>query len=336
MRSNSETMPKISVLVPIFNVEKYLCEALDSLVQQTFQDFEVICINDGSTDHSLEIIQAYQQQDSRFCILDKTNSGYGDSMNQGLKLARGEYIAILEPDDWIENDAFEVLYHTAKKNDADIVKANYYRMHTDPKTNQPQNTKVSEITKTTILDPHTDFTVFQLSPAIWSAIYKRTLLEQNQITFLPTPGASYQDLGFQFKVFASAKKVVLLPSAFVHYRIDNQNSSINNPGKVNCVIEEYNSIEQFLMSQGTFDLFARAMSAAKFRNYHWNFQRLHHNLAKQFYQNWHQAMLVAKQQGFLQKSDFSRSHWLALQGLIHFPKLTYYTLRLRCAFHRVK
>ena len=93
---------KISVLVPIFNVEKYLREALDSLVQQTFQDFEVICINDGSTDHSLEIIQAYQQQDSRFCILDKTNSGYGDSMNQGLKLARGEYIAILEPDDWIE------------------------------------------------------------------------------------------------------------------------------------------------------------------------------------------------------------------------------------------
>ncbi len=71
-----------------------------------------------------------------------------------------------------------------KKNDADVVKANYYRMYTDPKTNQPlKNTKVSEITKTTILDPHTDFTVFRLSPAIWSAIYKRTLLEQNQITF---------------------------------------------------------------------------------------------------------------------------------------------------------
>lgn len=336
MKPHSKITPKLSVLVPIFNVEKYLHEALDSLVRQTFQEFEVICINDGSTDHSLKIIQEYQQQDSRFRILDKTNSGYGDSMNQGLKLAHGEYIAILEPDDWIEENAFEILYQTAKENNADVVKANYYRTYTNPKTNQPQNTKVSEITKVTTLDPHTDFSVFQFSPAIWSAIYKKTFLEQNQIGFLPTPGASYQDLGFQFKVFASAKKIVLLPNAFIHYRIDNQNSSVNNPGKVNCVIEEYSSIEQFLRKQGTFELFANTMSAAKFRNYHWNFQRLHHNLAKQFYQSWRQAMLTAQTQGFLQKSDFSRSHWLALQGIIHFPKITYYVLRLRRTFSRAK
>ena len=123
-------MPKISVLVPIYNVEKYLEECLESIISQTLQDIEVICINDGSTDGSLKIIKKYAKNDPRFVIINKKNSGYGDSMNRGLAKATGEYIGIVESDDWVEKDMFESLYSLAKENEAEVVKSNFYNYFT--------------------------------------------------------------------------------------------------------------------------------------------------------------------------------------------------------------
>ena len=113
---------KVSVLVPIYNVEEFLPECLDSLVNQTLKDIEFICINDGSKDDSLKILKEYAKKDKRILIINKKNSGYGDSMNKGLEKAKGEYIGIVESDDFIDLDAFEKLYNIAKKNDADVVK----------------------------------------------------------------------------------------------------------------------------------------------------------------------------------------------------------------------
>ena len=106
--------PAVSVLVPICNTERYLEQALDSLLAQTFTDFEVLCINDGSSDGSLDIIKRYMANDQRFRLIDKDNSGYGASMNLGIDTARGEYIGILEPDDFFEPNALELLYGLAK------------------------------------------------------------------------------------------------------------------------------------------------------------------------------------------------------------------------------
>ena len=119
-------MIRVSVLVPIYNVEKFLPECLDSLVNQTLKDIEIICINDGSTDRSPQIIQEYAKKDKRIKVINKKNSGYGDSMNQGLKKAKGEYIGIVESDDFIDLDAFEKFYKIAKKYDCDVVKSNFY------------------------------------------------------------------------------------------------------------------------------------------------------------------------------------------------------------------
>ena len=94
--------PKVSILVPCYNVEKYLKQCLDSIVNQTLQDIEIICINDGSTDSTLDIIKQYAKNDDRFVVIDKQNEGYGKSMNRGLDAATGEYIGIVESDDWIE------------------------------------------------------------------------------------------------------------------------------------------------------------------------------------------------------------------------------------------
>lgn len=321
--------PKLSILVPVYNVEEYLAQALSSLVSQTLQDLEIICINDGSTDGSLAIIQRFAKKDSRISIIDKKNTGYGDSMNLGLKKAKGEYVGILEPDDWVEPNAFKTMYQVAVKNRADVVKCNYYRCQSSSKTSLTLIDPVTEISDQEVISPKTYRAVFRFAPAIWSAIYRRRFLLDNKINFLPTPGASYQDLSFSFKVWTLAQKVILLPDAFVHYRIDNANSSVNNPGKVNCVVDEYNEIETFLCERGIFSDFGETMNAAKFRNYHWNFQRLDRKLAKDFYQTWRQTLLSAREEGLLTRSEFSKKDWLALNAIIKHPHLAYHILRIR-------
>lgn len=322
--------PQLSILVPVYNVEQYLPQCLQSLVGQTLQDIEIICINDGSTDRSLEIIKNFADNDLRIKIIDKQNTGYGDSMNLGLQEAKGEYIGILEPDDWIDDNAYESMYRAAEQHHADVVKTNFFRVK-----NNHDTSKVEEITAEAVICPRDDRQVFQFMPAIWSAIYRRDFLIDNGINFLPTPGASYQDLSFSFKVWTLAQTVVLLPTAFVHYRLDNANSSVNNPAKVHCVVDEYAEIETFLCERGIFSDFGETMNAAKFRNYHWNFQRLGHQLAKEFYREWRTELLSAYDEGILQKEQFSSKDWLALRTIIKHPHIAYYILRCRRAIRRL-
>ena len=113
MESN---VPKISVLIPVYNVEKYLERCLKSVCNQSFKDIEIICINDGSTDSSLSILEEYAKNDSRIKIIDKSNSGYGISMNIGLDNATGDYVGIIESDDFADLGMFETLYNMAVEN----------------------------------------------------------------------------------------------------------------------------------------------------------------------------------------------------------------------------
>lgn len=123
-------MPKVSVIVPVYNVAKYLGRCLDSVLSQTFQDFEVICINDGSTDNSLEILHQYAQKDERVKIINQKNSGAGLSRNTGINMAQGDYLSFIDADDWIDKHFLEKVYHLAKVSKADIIETtksyNYY------------------------------------------------------------------------------------------------------------------------------------------------------------------------------------------------------------------
>ena len=127
-----QTMPVVSLLVPICNVERYLRECLDSAAAQTLRDIEVICINDGSTDSSLDIINEYVAREWRFSVIDKPNSGYGDSMNQGIAAARGIYIGILESDDFMFSDALEKLVAKARQTNAQVVKGDFFLYWSTP------------------------------------------------------------------------------------------------------------------------------------------------------------------------------------------------------------
>ena len=116
----------VSIVVPVCNVQKYLRQCLDSLTDQTLQDIQIICIDDGSTDDSLSILQEYGSRDSRIEIISKPNAGYGHTMNMGFAAAKGEYVGIVESDDFAEVDMFEKMYNLAKSNDADVVIRNIF------------------------------------------------------------------------------------------------------------------------------------------------------------------------------------------------------------------
>ena len=277
--------PKISVLVPIYNVERYLAECLDSLVAQSFTDFEAILINDGSTDSSRSIIQRYLDADSRFTVIDKENSGYGASMNRGLEAARGTYVAILESDDIFEHDALEVLHRAAEETGADAVTANFYLYWSTPEPRREPYVLVTPNMAGRVCEPSLDDdkTIFYEKPSIWSALYRRSFLNDHGIRFLETPGASYQDTGFSFKVWAQAKRAAYIDAFVLNYRQDNESSSVNSPGKVFCVCDEYEEMDRLLDDNPELDRRLRGVfSRMKFDTYMWNAKRLSPELRADF------------------------------------------------------
>ena len=249
-------MIKVSVLVPIYNVEKYLGQCLESLCTQTLKDIEIICINDGSTDSCGMILESYQKKDSRIKVITKANSGYGNSMNIGLNNASGEYIGIVESDDFVDSDMMEKLYSCAKSekncNDGlDIVKSNcyFYSQNEGIEKNQYNNT-LGELPLNKTIKPIHYPSLFLKMQTIWSALYKRDFLLKNNIRFNETPGASYQDVSFAFQVYACAETIKLIPEAYLHYRIDNVASSVKSPNKIFCACDEMNYIDSFIDKRG--------------------------------------------------------------------------------------
>jgi len=256
-------MIKLSIIVPIYNVEKFLHKCLKSIQDQTFKDFEVLCIDDGSTDNSREITESFITTDSRFRLYSKANSGYGNTMNLGLSKCSGEYVGIIESDDFIESSMFEVLYNAAKESDLEVVKCDFSYYWSNPEKVVPSNSLKQK-------------NVFDIIPSIWSSIYKRSFLEENNIKFLETPGASFQDTGFNFKVWNCAKKYKLIPQNLVFYRQDNVNSSIKSSAKIFHICEEFEEIERFLKRRNSNFIRRQALC------YLWNYRRLGKTGRKEF------------------------------------------------------
>lgn len=265
---------KISVLVPICNVEKYLDKCLSSITSQSLKELEIICINDGSKDSSLKIIKKHASVDDRIVVIDKLNSGYGDSMNKGLGVAKGEYIGIVESDDFVDRMMFEDLYMLAKQYDADLVKSNF-NMYWDSPTRKVYFNNLSIdniIDDKEVARDH----IFWGMPAIWSAIYKKSWLLDKKIKFLSTPGASYQDTSFNFKTAVSAKNIVITSKAYLNYRQDNANSSVKNASmeKVYLLHKEWEEVEKYLKANHYMSTFSKYYNTLKFNGYAWNYMRI--------------------------------------------------------------
>lgn len=238
--------PKVSIVLPIYNAEPYLRECLDSVVNQTLKDIEIICVNDGSTDNSLEIIKEYAKKDIRIRYIDKPNAGYGQTMNCGMDLATGEYIGIVEPDDFIKPEMYETLYNKAKEFDLDIIKANYYKFEKIGADYNYKREKLINDSKyyNTIMTPasHTRLlTTMTINPA---GIFKKSFLNQYNIRHNETPGAAYQDNGFWVQTIYQADKILFLDNPFYCYRQDNPNQSMKKKNNLWTIPDEYAFIDK--------------------------------------------------------------------------------------------
>jgi glycosyltransferase involved in cell wall biosynthesis len=284
-------------------MEKYLLRCLNSVSNQTLKEIEIICINDGSTDGSLQILLDYAQNDNRIKVIDKENTGYGDSMNIGIDKAVGDYIGILESDDYIHPEKYEILYRTAVENKAEIVKSNYYNYTNSPKEETVFFEALKDCQYNQIFEPMEEHSIFFASPSIWSAIYSKCFLDDNNIRFLNTEGASYQDTSFYFKTCFCAKRMCAVKDSLTYYWLDNENSSVNNPRKVFCVCDELDEISCFLSKFGKKHQWEIALRY-KYQVYMWNYNRLSHP--------YQYAFIVRMAEEFrsdLKKGYFNSRYW---------------------------
>lgn len=268
--------PRISVLVPVHDAERYLVQCLNSLLRQTIPSMEIICIDDGSSDSSAKILAAFARRDPRIHILTHENHGYGYTLNKGLDAAEGDYIGIVESDDWAEPSMFEDLYCTALATDADMAKSNFYMEWTHPKHREMYRC-FDKKDDGLIICPREDpqGRLFRKKPTVWSSIYRRSFLDDNRIRFLETPGASFQDTSFNFKALWLAEKVACVTTPYIHYRQDNEASSINSKDMAYCVCREYEEIERFLTGRPGSDLFAaKVLTPMIYDTFIWNYERL--------------------------------------------------------------
>lgn len=213
----------VTVILPIYNAEPYLEQCLDSVLNQTHRDLEVLCLNDGSTDDSPAIMRSYAERDDRVRVIDKPNEGYGATCNRGLAEAQGSWISIVEPDDWIELGMYADMLAFAASLDTpvDIVKTPYWRIWM-PDT--PQQRKLNCSYKNRIKPPRQPFAIPDAAhllshhPSIWSAIYSKDFLDDHGIKFREIPGAGWADNPFLVETLCQTDRIAYLDTPYYCYR----------------------------------------------------------------------------------------------------------------------
>lgn len=229
-KAAERSVPLISVIIPIYNVEKYVYKCVESVAEQTLHGIEIICVNDGSKDNSLEVLKELAGKYSNIKIIDKANEGYGKAINTGLDAAVGDYIGIVESDDFIAKDMFETLYKLSENGTIDLVKANFWDYY-EKDGKVPQAIVNNERASTLILDkPFTLKENPEISwghPSVWSAIYRRQFLLENGIRMMEVKGGGWVDNPFFYETLTKAKSIMWTDKPVYYYRKTNENSSSN-------------------------------------------------------------------------------------------------------------
>lgn len=223
--------PKFSVIIPVYNVENYLSECLDSVINQSLFDIEIICVNDGSKDRSREILTEYQKRDSRILIIDKINGGLSSARNAGLKVATGDYIVFLDSDDYIALNTCERLYYEVLEHSPDIIVfgSHFFPGYTQNNPWLIQNLSVRNRNYTTGgLEPLLKEN--GAHPFVWRDCFRRDFLVKYNL-FFEESARFAEDLIFQFSAFPLAKHVVFVSDKLYYYRSNRPNSLMDGAGK---------------------------------------------------------------------------------------------------------
>ena len=240
---NCEKDIKVSIIIPVWNAEKYISKCLDSLINQTLKDIEIICVNDGSTDNSLNVLKEYSRKDPRIKIINQQNQGQSVARNNAMDVAQGEFIGFCDNDDWVSKNYFEDLYKSAIDNKADIA-ATPNVFYVDPVTN-----KITK--KNTGIESREQFISDRGKVVIttglqWNKIYKADFLKRNNIR-CTTIRVAAEDNYFTVQAMMYCHKISVETKAeYYFYRRTNATSNLTKTKKDFCVVDLYKSIDKLI------------------------------------------------------------------------------------------
>ena len=252
-------MSKFSIIIPVYNVKEYLEKCLESIVNQSFKDFEVICVNDGSTDNSLKILQKYAEKDKRFKVLNQENQGQGVARNNALKIANGEYILFVDPDDFIEFDMLEVLKERLDVQNIDVAFFDYQIFGENTKTRIVRFMDEMKNNLNLNIDDNFVFNWQELVKNNFSSIpmmlcnkvYSNKCIKENHIQFAPNKHA--EDHIFSISATLLADKISYIKKTLYYYR-NRPDSAVNKISEENfCIFENIKILEKFLKQNRFFE-----------------------------------------------------------------------------------
>ena len=254
-------MAKFSIIIPVYNMEKYLRECLNSIINQTLQDFEVICINDNSTDNSLKILTEYAKKDNRFIVISQENQGQGVARNKGIDAANGEYLAFVDPDDYIENNMLEQLYKRFKETNASMILFNHFSFEDGTNDKKISDFEQKSIKFGYTIKPNTYFNWKDLKPqkrltsvnyAAWNKVYSSDFIKKNNIKFAPYRIG--EDHLFSISALLLADKIYYDNSVFYNYRRRISSFAHKASDEILFIFDIINGIKTFLIKYGLFQI----------------------------------------------------------------------------------
>ena len=245
-------MAEISVIIPVYNVEKYLERCLDSVINQTFEEIEIICVNDGSTDNSRKILEEYKNKDSRVVIIDKENGGLSSARNAGMKVATGKFISFIDSDDWVNLSFLEKLYKniTTLNTDISICGVHQYdELSQEINDNLPYFTlECFDNSFNNKVFSYEDTKNFMMEVPVmaWNKLYRKSFLDECNAQF--PEGLIWEDGPFFFSIYFKTQKVSVIRDLLYYYRINRKGSIVQKGGKpfmdiIDVVELMYNSIK---------------------------------------------------------------------------------------------
>lgn len=326
-------MPKISVIMPCLNMVKYITDCLDSVINQTLKDIEILIVDAGSTDGTLDILENFERRDNRIKLIHSEIKSYGYQMNLGIEEAAGEYIGIVDTDDKIVSDMYEILYQTAVTTEADYVKgtADYFYMvkgcYNVCLRNYMQFPIESYKVNGIEVIPKDTPDILLKDAYLWYGVYRRDFIKQ--FKFHESLGAAYQDFGMLLQTHLNAKKAIYIEKAVYEYRQDNMQASGYNPKGFEFIMNEYRWGERFLLGKSkewhkTFycKLFLQILS----RFHVMVHMRLFWNGTEKAVEELQKKINWAKEEGIIEKKDFTQITWEYLELFLSAPKELYKVL----------
>ena len=252
-------MTDISIIVPIYNAEKYLSKCINSLINQTKKEIEIILINDGSTDRSEEIINNYR--DERIKYFKNENQGIGKTRNFGIEKATGKYLMFVDSDDYLKEDACEILFKKAEKEKLDLVICNYYKV--DEETDKKEIIEIKEFKNTKLKDNKELLLNVNLAP--WNKLYKRDLIKKNKIKFVEN--LKYEDAPFVVETMDKAKRIGQVTEALNYYVIHKNSETTIRDNKVFDIIEIVDKIRKYFSKRKDYTEIINKLSVRILTNY---------------------------------------------------------------------